>query len=236
MSLQLAPSSPLTRAAYWLTAATTALTAAFLLGRYPALPWLLPVHFMANGVPNGWQFRTLARVFAPVFVQIALTLSLGPISMLLRSRGHDRHDPDGPDVQAARIASEAVATILAVWVIFQAYAATAIVAMWMRQREGLGWAYTPAEVIGALASVAIAARAMRKIGRPSPKPFRAEHWRLGQLYHNPDDPALFVPTRDGSRWTLNFGRPVAALLMGIILVFGMLGPTTILALVLRYRF
>ena len=26
----------------------------------------------------------------------------------------------------------------------------------------------------------------------------AEHWRFGQLYKNADDPALFVPTRDGS--------------------------------------
>ena len=51
-------------------------------------------------------------------------------------------------------------------------------------------------------------------GQPAPKPYAPEHWRFGQLYKNSDDPALFVPTRDGSRWTLNFGRPVAAALMG----------------------
>jgi uncharacterized membrane protein len=53
---------------------------------------------------------------------------------------------------------------------------------------------------------------------------------------NPDDPALFVPTRDGTRWTLNFGRPVAAALLGVILMLGVLAPTVILVLALRYNF
>jgi uncharacterized membrane protein len=47
------------------------------------------------------------------------------------------------------------------------------------------------------------------------------------------DPALFVPTRDGRRWTLNFGRPVAAALIGIILAVGIIGPAVILGLLLR---
>ena len=93
-----------------------------------------------------------------------------------------------------------------------------------------------AEVTGVVFTIAIGLRAVRRLGHPSPKPFDPAHWRLGQLYRNPDDPALFVPTRDGSRWTLNFGRPVAAALLGTILVFGALGPTIILVLVLRYRF
>jgi uncharacterized membrane protein len=56
---------------------------------------------------------------------------------------------------------------------------------------------------------------------------------MGQLYKNPDDPALFVPTRDGRRWTLNFGRPVAAALLGVVLAIGIVGPTAILGLLLR---
>jgi uncharacterized membrane protein len=42
-----------------------------------------------------------------------------------------------------------------------------------------------------------------------------------------------VPTRDGRRWTLNFGRPVTAALLGVILVLGIIGPTVILAVLLR---
>jgi uncharacterized membrane protein len=53
------------------------------------------------------------------------------------------------------------------------------------------------------------------------------------LYKNPLDPALFVPTRDGLHWTLNFGRPVAAVLIGVLLAVGLVGPVLILALLLR---
>ena len=44
---------------------------------------------------------------------------------------------------------------------------------------------------------------------------------------------LRVPTRDGARWTLNFGRPVAAALIAVVLVIGIVGPAIILRLLLR---
>jgi len=53
------------------------------------------------------------------------------------------------------------------------------------------------------------------------------------LYKNADDPALFVPTRAGDRWTLNFGRPVAVAVMGVILIVGIVAPALILGLSLR---
>lgn len=232
----LIPATRLTRAAYVAILLIIVTTAAFLIGRYPALPWLLPVHFRPNGAPDGWQYRTMPRVLVPVFIQLALAASLGLIGTLLRSRGHDRHQPDGPDVQAARVASEAVGLILTVWVAFQAYVAVALASVWTHGRATLGPVYVPAEALGVVLTIAIGLRAVRGLGRPSPKPFHPGHWRLGQLYRNPDDPALFVPTRDGSRWTLNFGRPVAAALLGTILLLGAVGPTIILVLVLRYRF
>lgn len=213
-----------------------AATTVFLIGRYPALPGLLPVHFNVNGAANGWQYRTLPRVMVPVFIQLALVTSLGLIGTLLRSRGHDRHDPDEPDVRAAQVASEAVVLILTVWVAQQACGAVALSDVWMHERATLGPLYVPSEIAGVMLTLVIGVRAMRSLARPAPKPYHADHWRFGQLYRNPNDPALFVPTRDGSRWTLNFGRPVAAALLGGVLVIGALGPTVILVLVLRYRF
>src|SRR5207249_11022493 len=101
-----------------------------------------------------------------------------------------------------------------------------------RERAGLG-AYNHPERTGIVLPVVVAARPHLRLGRPAPRPFVAAHWRLGQLYRNPADPALFVPTRDGTRWTLNFGRPVAAALMALILAIGIVCPAAILALLLR---
>lgn len=208
-----------------------ALSTAFLVVRYPALPDLLVVHFR-RGRPDGWQYKTWARVLVPIFVQLALLSTLGAVAALLLSRPHGEHDAHAPDVQAAGIAAEAVALLAAIWVVFQAYAAFALVRLWEHQRSRLD-GYNAVEIVGLLLTIAVAIRAHVRLGRPEPRPFVAEHWRFGQLYKNPDDPALFVPTRNGARWTLNFGRPVAAAIMGVILVIGILAPAVILGLSLR---
>jgi uncharacterized membrane protein len=225
--------SALTRAAVALSIAVVGASALFLSVRYRDLPDILPVHFNRYGFPDGWQYRTYARVLMPVLVQTALVLTFGSIGLLLLSRPHGNHDRSAPDVRAAAAAAEAIALIALVWVAFQAYAAFALTAMWQRQRGGLGALYSGVEITGVVATVIVFARANVRLGRPVPRPFNPEHWRFGQLYKNPADPALFVPTRDGSRWTLNFGRPVAAALMGTVLVVGIIGPAVILRLLLR---
>ncbi|MTH55562.1 DUF1648 domain-containing protein [Bacillus mangrovi] len=43
------------------------------------------------------------------------------------------------------------------------------------------------------------------------------HWKLGQIYYNPNDQALFLEKRFGIGWTVNFARPAAWLfVIGII--------------------
>ncbi len=236
--------------------------AAFLFGRYASLPSILPVRFNRLNRPIGWQYKTYPRVLLPVFVQMTLTIVLGTIGSLLMSRAQPSEDAgvlDGiavsPDPResglrtgvspgrvsaslaagdaAASVAAEAIALFALIWVSFQGYAALALVAMWKRGRGDLGQWYTAATVLGIMCSVVVALRAQARFGRPTARPFVAAHWRFGHLYRNPADPALFVPTRDGSRWTLNFGRPVAASLIGFCLVLGIVAPATILHLLLR---
>jgi uncharacterized membrane protein len=224
--------SRVTTVAMIASATVIAFSAGFLLAGYPLLPWLLPVHFKSNGYPNGWQYKTYLRVLMPVFVQLTLAFTLFAIGALLLSRPHGAHDEDAADVQAATAAAEAVALLAFIWIAFQGYAAVALAEMWQRQRAGLG-AYAPLEIAGLALSLGVTIRAHLRLGRPLPRPFVPEHWRFGQLYRNPNDPALFVPTRNGARWTLNFGRPVAAALMGVVLVVGILVPALILGLSLR---
>jgi uncharacterized membrane protein len=226
-------STLLTRRAMQVVVGVIVGTAAFLAVSYDSLPGLLPVHFKADGVPNGWQYKTVPRVLMPVFVQLALTLTLGGIGTLLLSRRDSRQAPDAPDVKAATTAAEAVALIAVIWVSFQVYAAVALVRMWRIARPGLGAAYILLEVVGLALTVIVGVRARARLARPEAGLYVAEHWRLGQLYCNAQNPALFVPTRDGSRWTLNFGRRAAVALLAVCLVAGVAVPTLILAIALR---
>ena len=223
----------LTAAAVAGSALAIVISATFALTRYRGLPDLLVVHFMRGGSPNGWQYKTYPRVLMPVFVQLALALTLGSIGALLLSRSHGEHDRDAPDVKVAAVAAETVALLTFIWIAFQAYATFALIAMWQREHAGL-YAYNAVEVAGVILTGVVAARAYGQLLRaPAPRPFVPEHWRFGQLYKNADDPALFVPTRTGDRWTLNFGRPVAVALMGVILIAGIVAPALILGLSLR---
>jgi uncharacterized membrane protein len=229
---QLVTPTRLTRAAALTTALVVLATALFLLLEYPALPDLLPVHFNRYGAPNGWQYRTLPRVLVPVGVQSVLTLIFCAVAVLLLSRPLGEHDAEAPDVRAAAAAAEAVVLIALIWVTFQAYAAFSLARLWTSSVATLPM-YSLGEFAGAAASIGVAVRANRRLGRPAPRPYVSSHWRFGQLYRNPEDPALFVPTRDGRRWTLNFGRPVAGALLGLTLVVGVLAPTVVIALALR---
>ncbi len=222
-----------TKIAVVASVAMIAFSAAFLLARYRSLPMVLPVHFQPNGYPSGWQYKTYWRVLLPVFVQLALASTLGAVGVLLLSRSHGVHDDHAPDVKAASTAAEAVALLTLIWVTFQAYTAVTLASMWQRGRAGLGAWYIYVELAGLLLTIVVSIRAHRNLGRPEPRPFVPEHWRYGQLYKNADDPALFVPTRNGTRWTLNFGRPVAAALMGVILTVGIVAPAVIVGLLLR---
>jgi len=56
--------------------------------------------------------------------------------------------------------------------------------------------------------------------RPS-TPANDEFWRGGILYVNRDDPALFVPKRYGTGYTLNFGNRWSWVVMALILVLAL---------------
>ena len=90
-------------------------------------------------------------------------------------------------------------------------------------------------VTGIVASVVITARTMKLVGndRPTVRSVDPRVWRLRQLYFNPADPALFVHTRTGAGWTLNFGRPVAIVLLAATLIVGIGGPYVLARYVLR---
>jgi uncharacterized membrane protein len=225
--------SALTRHAATLSVVAIVATAAYLFWRYPALPDILPVHFGPKGGPNRWQFRTIPRVFVPVFVQLGIFLVGTTIGTLLLSRKDASTATDLPDARAAVTATEAVVVMSAIWVIVQSYTAFALVRLWSGIGSTLGRGYTTLEIAAVVATAAVGFRAQRRLARPEPLPYVPAQWRLGQLYCNAEDPALFVPTRDGRRWTLNFGRPAAVLLLAGILVIGVAAPTVMLALTLR---
>src|SRR5262245_210279 len=107
--------SALTRYAATLSVVAIAATTVYLFWRYPSLPDILPVHFRANGRPNGWQFRTIPRVFVPVFVQLGIFVAGASVGALLLSRKDAPTAGSLPDARAAVTATEAIMLLSTTW-------------------------------------------------------------------------------------------------------------------------
>lgn len=57
-------------------------------------------------------------------------------------------------------------------------------------------------------------------------------WKWGLLYMNPDDSRLWVEKRFGFGWTLNFARPMARVVMGLLVLLALI-PLAILLFTAR---
>jgi len=44
------------------------------------------------------------------------------------------------------------------------------------------------------------------------------HWKLGQIYFNKEDPAIFIEKRFGVGWTNNWARPMSWIIIGLIIL------------------
>ena len=213
-------------AALWAAGMTLA-TATYLALIYPTLSAGLPVRYL-RGEPVFFQVKTPLVVMLPSLVQVALLLTFGAIGLLLlwRARPETSDLAAQADSTRMRLAVQGVALLGAVWITVQALGAARLVAVWQGGRGGFGRLYNITVLVSLIVSTVIVWRTMRAVRQEGPSAGEADPsmWRFSNLYFNPQDPSLFVPTRRGVGWTLNFGRPLAILLIAGVLTVGIGGP------------
>lgn len=194
-------------------------TAAYLRVHWNEIPERFPVHWGANGLPNGWSVRTPADVYGPLFFGAALVALISLLTLGL-SLGARRIPPTpnapGDGDHAHRIA----AVMLAV----EYFVAAMFAVVGLLPFSG-GPGFVPIVVLAvAIVGTAIFFRHGFRVhahtsadhtpGDGTPDSF----WKLGLFYCNPDDSALFVEKRIGIGYTLNFARPASWILMAITLL------------------
>jgi uncharacterized membrane protein len=212
--------------ACWAAGITVA-TATYLGVIYSTLPRALPVRYM-RGEPIFFQVKSPIVVMLPALVQLALLLTFGALAVLLlwRARpGAGATDDDGDGIRM-RVAVEGIALLGAVWITVQAIGAARLIALWQGGRGGFGTVYNVTLLTSLAISALVVWRTVRVLRQQPQSASEADPamWRFTHLYFNPQDPALFVPTRRGGGWTLNFGRPLAIVLIAAVLMVGVGGP------------
>jgi uncharacterized membrane protein len=168
--------------------------AGFLYRNWERIPVRFPVHWGANGQPNGWGERTFHGIYGPLFFgaeMAALMLIMGLATWFGARRSQMRRM-----TLAALIEAEYMIGLL--------FAAISIgplvhVPTWLI-------------VLGPVAFIApMLIGLARALAEPSDsvEPTPNECWKAGMIYYNPNDPALFVEKREG--WATPLISPIAGL-------------------------
>ena len=185
-----------------MVAAITARAALFLAARYSdRCPGCCRCTSSGNGAPNGWQYKTLARVLMPVLradARSARDLSARIGALLLSRPARNGRSPSRADVRAAAAAAEAVMLIAADLGGVPGLCGVRAGEHVDPRAGGPRRLYTLLRALGVVLTSCVAMRAHRASAVPS----RGRSWpstgASASSTRTPRDPALFVPTRDGT--------------------------------------
>lgn len=214
-------------------------TTGYILGRAASIPSLLPVHFDDGGAADRFVRASYAIILVPVWIQLTLAIVFGAIAgVLLYRTGKTRtaveNEVSRQERERMLVTAEAISLLAAIWVTFQGLLAVRLIMMWQRMCCGLGGTYYQSLVACIVLSAIVGVRAAVYLQYPRPVLRKTDdvHWRFPGLYFNPQDPALFVPLRNGMGWTINCGRPQAILFIGLFIVFSIWAPVVIFRVLL----
>jgi uncharacterized membrane protein len=213
--------------------------------RYPHMPERLVSHYDAGGHPTSYTDKTFASAFALVFVQIGTTALIVALTRIT-ARGKanlDAQDPHAAERHRRFVAAMARCLLLLAAAVDLTMFFAAL-AMWnLTGSTGFFPVLLLAPILLATAGLVVVAVRVGQGG--SRLRFDGDgvgvgggsggsgsqasggavnrdddrFWKLGLIYVNREDPAVFVQKRFGVGWTVNFARPVTVgLLIGVVAI------------------
>jgi uncharacterized membrane protein len=197
----------------WLAIPPAAIPAAamvYLYTHWSAIPQKFPTHFGPGGRPNGWGTRTPLHVFGvPIFAQglVLLLLALGFATYY------------GARKSPSRAAALGVMAIVA-YPLALIFACVSLMPLIQFPPWALAVALPPF-LLGFIVWVVLKNAEPKAEGQADTP---EECWRVGDIYVNPADPAIFVEKRDGFGFTFNFGNPWGVRIL--VLFFAGIGALT----------
>ena len=214
-------------------------TTGYILGRAPSMPVVLPVHFDDDAIADRFVQASYAIILVPVWIQLTLTIVFGSIAGVLlyrtqKTRSAVENELNRQERERMLMTAEAISLLAAIWVTFQGLLAVRLIMMWQLMCCGLGDIYYQILVVCIVLSIMVGIRAAVYLQFSNPLLRKTDdaHWRFAGLYINRQDPALFVPRRQGPGWTVNFGRPQTLVFIAFVLLIGIFAPILIFRVLL----
>jgi len=206
-------------------------SALYLAANWQRIPERFPVHWGLDGQPNGWSTRSVAGVYGPLLIGFCLCamielFSYGILHWTRQVRA------SGPGALAETRFRRVQAGILVALEYFFAliFNGLGVLRSHPEQEPRIGLFLLGTFVFIFVLFVILIRTGqgganLSKAGRdlelvpegPIGDRTPDQCWRAGMFYVNRNDPAVLVEKRFGIGYTLNFGRPAAWLLLGLIL-------------------
>jgi uncharacterized membrane protein len=208
-----------------------AIVTVYLGTHWPQIPDEFPVHWGINGQPNGWSARTPIGVYGPLLFGAAMVIGM---SLLAHTFSHAaRRLPVPAGAPALNDFPHRIAVLMLGVEYFLAAMFSLVGLLPLTGSPGVA-----PIVILTLAILVSAVFLGRWISHGRDHwPHAAGDgtpdacWKLGLVYFNPDDPALFVEKRIGIGYTINFARGTA----WVVLVLTLILPLGLVALAIRHH-
>lgn len=173
--------------------------AAYVHAHWSEIPARVAIHYGLNGQPDGWVARTPLHVYGLFMFAAGLMLwilLLGIATYFGARRSRTR----------GTVLGIAISVMCLLGTVFTGVGILPV-------RHFPIWiliAIPPPYVAGLLFWAFRERTAPEEPSESTPD----ECWSMGDVYNNPNDPALFVPKRVGFGYTINFGNSMAKWLMG----------------------
>lgn len=199
--------------------AMLAAAAIFLQANWQRLPRRFPVHWGLNGTPDQWAERTWRSVDGPLLagvLAIALVQLLGFLIVAASPRARMAETADW----TACFRRANLRLIVAMgWTLAALFAVLAL-NPYLSGGDSLvipAWLMVAAILVVTAAFIWPIVRICQESGSGSDGT-PDECWKLGQIYYNPNDPALLVEKRFGVGYTINFGNRASWLLVALLVL------------------
>ncbi|TWP36918.1 DUF1648 domain-containing protein [Leekyejoonella antrihumi] len=197
--------------------------------RYDSLPARIPTHFTFAGTPDQYADKSMISVFGPLIGGvgvIVLLLGLMGVTFVAPERQYPDGDPDHAGERARRKRAFVTRALGVIALVGCATICGACLAIYFRVTS---WALTPVLVSGMVLILAVVGWAVLRAiglqrpgagssGRSAESPDDDRYWKAGLIYVNREDPALFVPKRQGIGYTINLGHRAGQIVTGLVLL------------------
>ncbi|WP_042170474.1 DUF1648 domain-containing protein [Paenibacillus gorillae] len=207
-------------------------TAIYLAINYDSIPEQMATHFNLQGVADGFSAKSLATVFDLSVIQLIMIGMFMGINWQIAVT-KQQIDPANPEVSRRnsikfrRLSSLLMISMgLLIVVLFSLLKLASVLEAGSRF---IG-ASTTSFMIILFVTIAIFIGLMIRAKKTTFShettvlPMDADqHWKLGTIYYNKSDPALFVEKRHGIGYTINMGSPLSWLIVvGLLLFTGLI--------------